>query len=52
MTMGVGLRARAKALDAPPNPNVRALDFYPDSRMLGSVRAKAEWLSYTPILLR
>ncbi len=32
-----------------PRLKVRALNFYPDSRMLGSVRAKAEWLSYSTI---
>jgi len=30
VTKGVGLRTRAKALEVPPNPTVRALDFYPD----------------------
>jgi len=26
---------------------MRALNLYPDSRLLESVRAKAEWLSYS-----
>ena len=30
MAMGVGLRPTAKAVDEPPNPNVRALRIYPD----------------------
>lgn len=34
-----------------PRLKMRALNFYPDSRMLGSVRAKAEWLSYSTIPL-
>jgi hypothetical protein len=31
VTMGAGLRPSAKALDPPPDPNVRAHSFYPDN---------------------
>ncbi len=30
VTMGVGLRARTKVLESPPDPNVRAPELYPD----------------------
>jgi len=36
VTMGAGLRADAKAPDEPPDPTVRALNFYPDNRLHGS----------------
>jgi len=31
VTMGAGLRPRAKVLEQPPDPNVRAPELYPDS---------------------
>ena len=31
VAMGAGLRPTAKAVDLPPDPKVRAPDFYPDS---------------------
>ena len=36
MTMGVGLRARTKVLELPPDPNVRAPELYPDTCSLGA----------------
>jgi hypothetical protein len=51
--MGVGLRPRAKALEVPPNPNVRALDFYPDKTLRSSLALRASvWLRLRRIVLR
>ncbi len=36
VTMGAGLRPGAKAPEEPPDPTVRALNFYPDNRLHGS----------------
>ena len=36
VTMGVGLRAAAKAGELPPNPTVRASEIYPDISKSGS----------------
>jgi hypothetical protein len=35
VTMGAGLRPEAKATEMPPDPTVRALNFYPDNRTYG-----------------
>lgn len=40
MTRGAGLRPGAKATEMPPDPTVRALNFYPDNRTHG---LKGEW---------
>ena len=34
VAMGAGLRARVKTLEPPPDPKVRAPDFYPDGHVL------------------
>ncbi len=42
VTMGAGLRATAKAVEWPPDPKVRAPDFYPDIRTLRAKRQELE----------
>ncbi len=37
VTMGAGLRPNAKVMDKPPDPTVRAPNFYPDNRTSGSM---------------
>jgi hypothetical protein len=40
VAMGAGLRARVKALELPPDPKVRAPDFYPDFRRRNALGAQ------------
>jgi hypothetical protein len=42
VTTGAGLRPGAKATDKPPDPTVRALNFYPDNRTHGSTGGAGE----------
>ncbi len=45
MATGAGLRARVKTLELPPDPKVRAPDFYPDRlrvHLLGEPRAEVQ----------
>lgn len=44
--MGAGLRPGAKATELSPDPTVRALNLYPDTRMHGSTGGAGEGAFY------